>query len=65
MKPKSLYLDSTRPPPLPILGPRIAYSPLDVVVKYASKLPAARRHLAYFGPCKNGNIRLAAFLFTQ
>ncbi|KAF3819116.1 hypothetical protein GH733_013266 [Mirounga leonina] len=45
--------------------PEAKVHPLDVVVKYASKLPAARRHLAYFGPCKNDNIRLAAFLFTQ
>lgn len=65
MKPKSLYPDSTRPPPLPILGPRVAYSPLNVVIKYTSKFAATRRHLAYSGPCKNDNIRLAACLFTQ
>lgn len=65
MKPKSLYLDSTRPSPLPILGPRVAYSPLDMVIKYTSKLPATTRHLDGLAPCENDNIRLVALPLTQ
>lgn len=65
MKPKSLYLDSARPSPLPILGPRVAYSPLNVVVEYITKLPATRRHAAGCGPCEDDNIRFAALPFIQ
>lgn len=65
MKPKSLYLDSARPSPLPILGPRVAHSLLDVVVEYATKLPATRRHLAALGPRRDDNIRLVALLCIQ
>lgn len=65
MKPKSLYPDSTRSSPLPILGPRVANSPLDVVLEKPTELPAARRHVAGSGPHKTDNIRRAALLFIQ
>lgn len=57
MKQKPLYPHGTRPSPLPVLGSRVASSPLDVVVEQAAQLPAARRHLAGFGSHRNDNIR--------
>lgn len=65
MKLKSPYLDGTRPAPLPILGPRVAYSPLDVVAERAPQLPAIRRHLAGFGPRRDDNIRFVTLQFIQ
>lgn len=56
-KPQSLYLDRARASALPVFGPRVTHSRLDVVVEYATRFPVTRCHLAGSSPPGQNNIR--------
>lgn len=54
---KSLYLDRARASALPVFGPRVTHSRLDVVVEYATRFPVTGCHLAGSRPPRQNNIR--------
>lgn len=56
-KPKSLYLDRARASALPVFGPRVTHSCLDVVVEHATGFPVTGGHFAGFRPPRQNNIR--------
>lgn len=56
-EPESLYLDRARASALPVLGPRVTHSRLDVVIEYATRFPVTGCHLAGSSPPHQNNIR--------